>query len=317
MNAVLPPDRLSRLDGAVAKAPPKPGHGVLVQALGEVFPDLEWQLVLSRKGWHRVGGVVDEHGNRVSDNLVLWIEEQGGDDLMDLFVRYENDGLLATKLCGATHYLTAKTGGNPWDYVQVEVDELREVTDRFLFNPDNAPDAAEDLLSPEDPLRVDPTALRPAFYTLRKAWDVSEAYARMASGSYADSLLTLRFFADWSASSAAGRDFYRHFVLRMNNYKDRFGEMRLQATPLSTYVETMPPLPGPGERGLELSRFLSAFDRAAGYPMAWYFCMVSGLDDDLQGIAHAVFEDVSGAYDYLPECDVELLQKWVEELYTF
>jgi len=317
MNAVLPPDRLSKLDGAVANAAPKPGHGVLVQALGGVFPDLEWRLVLSRKGWHRIGGIIDAHGNRVSDNLVLWIEEQGGDDLLGVFVRHEGDGLLATKLCGTTHYLTAKTGDKPWDYVQVEIDELREVTDRFLFDPDNAPDAAEDLLSPENPLRVDPTPLGPGYYALRKAWDISDAHGRMASGSYADSLFALRFFDDWSSSSAAGQEFHRHFVLRMSNYKDRFGEMRLQATPLSTYVETMPPLPSPGERGIDLSRFLNAFDRAAGYPMAWYFCAVCGLDEGLQGVVHAVFEDVSGTYDYLPQCDVDVLQRWMADRYNF
>ena len=317
MNAILPPDRLTRLVGKIAEVRPKPGHGELVQVLESVFPDLDWVLVLSRKGWHRVGGVVDRHGNRIADNIEHWIEDEGADDLLDLFVRHEDDGLLATKLCGTTHYLTAKTGENPWDFVQVEVDELREVAYRKLFDSENAPDTLEDLLEPVDPVLVDPTPLGNARYSLREAWDIADAYQGMTSGSYGDSLFMLRIFDDWLASSAHGNGFCRNFVLRIANYKDRFGEMRLQATPVSTVNGGMPPLPGFADRGIDLSHFLTAYDKAAGYPMAWYFNAVAGTDEGLAGVAHAVFEDVTGAYDYLPERDVAVLRHWTAERYTF
>jgi hypothetical protein len=317
MNVELPSDRLSLLDGAVASARPKPGHGMLVKALENVFPDLEWRLVLSRKGWHRVGGVVDSNGNRIAEHLQKWIEDESNGDLLDLFVRYESAGLLATRMCGTTHYLTAKSGPHPWDFVQVEVDELREVTDRELFDPEEAPDTIEDLLDPENPVRVDPTQLNAAFYTLRKAWDMSDVHARMTSGSYGDSLFTLRFFDNWTACSTEDKDFCRHFVLHMTDYKDRFGETRLQATPLSTFGSGMPPLPNFADRGVELSRFLSQFDRTAGYPMAWYFCMISGVEKALKGVAHAVFEDVTGPYDYLPERDIAVLKEWMADSYIF
>lgn len=317
MNMVLPTDKLSVLKTTVANAPPKPGHGVLVMALSGVFPDMEWKLVHSRHGWHRVGGVVDRYGNRVADNLLTWIEQEGDDDLLDLFVRHEDDGLLATKLCGITHYLVAKTGDKPWEFVQIEVNELREVADRELFNASTPPDAVEDLLSPDDPALVDPTPLGPAYYELRKAWDIKDAYESMSSGSYGDSLFTLRFFEDWQASSAAPKEFCKYFVLKLTHFKDRFGEQRLQATPVSTLADATPPMPGATERGVDLSHFLLAYDRSAGYPMAWYFNMIAGGGDELRGVAHAVHEDVTGVYDYLPERDIAVLKAWIEDKYAF
>ena len=317
MNAALPPEPLEKLEREISNTRPQPGHGELVQVLSTVFPDRDWELVSSRKGWHRVGGIVDAQGNRISDNLLAWIEQEGADDLMDLFIRYEDDGLLATKMCGTTHYLTAKTGDDPWDFIQVEVNELREITDRELFDPENPPDAVEDLLSPDEPVKVDPTSLGAAIYELRQTWDIADAYKNMSEGSYGGSLFTLRFFDDWLASSAATRKFHRRFVLKMSIFKDRFGERRLQATPVSTAKQGLPPLPSATERGVDLHNFLQAFDRAVGYPMAWYFCMITGVDKGLEAIAHAVYEDVTGPYDYLPERDVNVLKGWIEDNYAF
>lgn len=317
MNALPPQDHLVRLNQVVAAAHPKPGHGPLIAALGAALPELAVKLVYSRKGWHRPGGLVDAQGNRVAHNLSQWIEAEVGDDVIDLFVHYEASGFLATRLCGTTHYLTAKTGDDPWNFLQIEVNELREVADRPLFAPGHPPDTVEDLLDPIAPAKMDPTPLGPAFYELREAWDIGEAYARMSASSAAGSLLALRFFEDWRASSAGTRDLCKAFVLKLADYQDRFGEKRLQATPLSTHARTLPPFPDGAERGVALAKFLAAFDRAVGYPMAWYFHLVCGAEPRLEGVARAVFEDVSGAYDYLPERDVQVLKGWIAAPYGF
>lgn len=317
MNALQIQDRLAQLAAIVAKTLPRPGHGRLITALGEAFSELEMKLVYTRTGWHRPGGVVDAQGNRVADSLSTWLSGEDGEDVLDLFVRYENSGLLATRLCGATHYFTAKTGDAPWDFLQIEVDELREVTDRELFDPQNPPDAVADVLDPLAPLKVEPTFLGPAFYELRGAQDIALVHQGMAAGSYAGSLLALRFVAEWQASSACVHDFCKYFVLRLEYYRDRFGDKRLQATPLPTHVRTLPPLPNSAERGMALAHFLAAFDRAVGYPMAWYFHSTSGAQPALENIARAVFEDVSGAFDYLPERDVAVLNAWIQDPYMF
>lgn len=317
MSAIAPKDHFAELESAVARVRPIPGHGPLIQALNAMLPDLDLNLVYSRTGWNLPGGVVDAHGNRVANNLSEWLERESGGDPIDLLVRYEDSGLLATKLCGVTHYFTAKTGVGPCDFVQIEVDELRETTDRTLFDFTNPPDTLEDLIDPVAPAKVDPTPLGPAYYHLRQAWDIAAVHKSMAASSYADSLLALRFVGDWQASSAVERAFCSSFVLRLSDYKDRFGDKRLQATPLSTHVRTLPPLPGGSERGVDLAHFLTAFDRAAGYPMAWYFHLVSGAQPALEGVARAVHEDVSGVYDYLPDRDVVVLKAWVANPYMF
>ena len=317
MNALGQSEGFARLGEVVSSTAPKPGHGPLISALGERLSDVPLKLVYSRKGWHLPGGVVDAHGNRVSDSLSDWLYSESNGDVMDLCLRYEDAGLLATRLCGTTHYLTAKTGDAPWQFIQVEVDELREITDHELFDPENIPDDVQELLDPVDAVKVDPTPLGPGFYRLRQARDMADAHAQMVDASAADSLLALRFFDEWQASSAAKRAFSSAFVLRMTDYKDRFGDKRLQATPLATHAQTLPPLPQSTERGVELSHFLGAFDRAVGYPMAWYFHLASGALPQLESVAHAVFEDVSGVYDYLPERDVAVLQSWIDNPYMF
>lgn len=317
MNHVPPNDDLARLVDMVRTVHPKPGHGLLIQALSDALPDLEVKLACTRSGWHRPGGVVDADGNRVAESLARWIESQAGEDPIDLFMKYQGSGLLATRLCGTTHYITAQTGAGPWDFIQIEVDELREITDRELFDADGLPDAVDDLLDPDMVVHVDPTPLGPAFYQLRQAFDVADAHGRMTEASYAENLLVLRFIDDWMASSASANTLSKHFVLKFTDYKDRFGDKRLQATPLSTHGQALPPLPGGADRGVELAKYLGAFDRAVGHPMAWFFHMVSATEPGLKGIAHAVHEDVSGAYDYLPERDVAVLAAWVDAPYTF
>jgi len=317
MTSVLAPDVLSKLDQRILQSRPNPGHGALREVLNTTCPDLEWHLVHSRKGWHRIGGVIDKNGDRIADNLQIWIEEESKGDLLDLFLRFEDKDLLATKICGTTHYLTASTGPKPWDFVQIEVDELHEVSDRHLFDPDSPPDEIEDVLSPENPTRVEPMHLSRATYQLRKCWDVSDAHKRMTTASSADSLLILRFFDEWTLSRANSKSFCHYFVLHMVNFVDRFGEQRLQATPISVVKEGLPPLPSFADRGVDLSRFLNEFDRAVGCPFAWYFCMVSGVDDGLQGVARAAVEDNIGPYNYLPDGDCAIVQNWVKDSYTF
>ncbi|MBF0246504.1 MAG: hypothetical protein HQL36_00300 [Alphaproteobacteria bacterium] len=317
MNAQLIAKGMERLVYVVEGTAPKPGHGPLISALNECLADLDLKLVFSRKGWHRPGGVIDGHGHRIAENIGDWLADATSGDLMDLFISYEDAGLLATRLCGVTHYLTARTGSGPWDFLQVEVNELREVTDRLIFSPGIPPDGPEDIVEPDSPVKVDPTPLGPSFYRLRKARDIGEAYRKLLANSSADTLLVLRFFDEWLASSAAQTTFCRRFVLRVIDYKDRFGDTRLQATPVSTHDTVLPPFPSAIERGLDLARFLAAFDRAAGYPMAWYFLMVAGAHPDLERIAHAVHEDVSGVYDYLPERDIKVLSAWIQNPYRF
>ncbi len=317
MNEVEPAQRLAALTDVVAAVHPRSDHTALVTALNDALCDLNVKLVYTRKGWHRPGGVINAKGETIAKNLGQWLYDDEEDNLADLFRRYENDGLIATRLCGVTHYLSAKTGDGPWDFLQIEVDELQEFTEREVFDPSNPPDMVEDILEPVDPLMVASTPVGSPFYQIRHVWDIAEAHTRMASGGYADSLLVLRFVDDWCASGARESVFCENFVLRLSEYRDRFGEKRLQATPLATRAHNVPALPDTPPRGVALFHFLSAFDRAVGYPMAWYFHLVSGALPQMESMAHAVHKDLSNDYDYLPQHDKAVLQAWIADPYRF
>ena len=59
-----------------AKTPVSAGPATLVKALGAAIPNWKFRHALARGGWYRLGGVVDDKGLRVSDNLESWVEQE-------------------------------------------------------------------------------------------------------------------------------------------------------------------------------------------------------------------------------------------------
>lgn len=64
-----------------------------------------------------------------------------------------------------------------------------------------------------------------------------------------------------------------------------------------------------------MSRQLQAFDRAAGYPAAWYFHLVAGTITPPK-IAYAVARDLDNKFNYLPDSEAALLQSWLNNPYS-
>jgi hypothetical protein len=90
----------------------------------------------------------------------------------------------------------------------------------------------------------------------------------------------------------------------------------LTARPVRTFAGEIPALPEDQHlRGASLANALHAFDRALGYPFAWYFSMLSERADHHQ-LAESVLGDLMGAYDYLPKRDLQLLRRWEEQPYA-
>ncbi len=67
--------------------------------------------------------------------------------------------------------------------------------------------------------------------------------------------------------------------------------------------------------GVEMSSQLQAFDRAAGYPSAWYFHLVAGTITPPK-IAYAVVRDLDAGFSYLPDTEVALIRSWVAAPYS-
>ncbi len=71
-----------------------------------------------------------------------------------------------------------------------------------------------------------------------------------------------------------------------------------------------------GARGLALYEALQRFDRQAGYPMAWFFHMLTTKIVP-HSVANAVIDDVQAGFSYLPERDVKVIKDWLHRPYGF
>ena len=294
----------------------------LSAALSSLVPELAFRDVLTRGGWFRLGGVIDAAGQHVAEDMTRWGEDElakCGDDLYALYDRYAGQGFRATRLIGRTHYLVAATGAPAADFLQVEIEELQEVVSHVLFE-GHVPRSLEELF--ESPagggaavLAETPVSL--PFYSLRRVVDVGDLLKRIARQKPEPQNIH-RFFDAWQDSSAgSATHFSNHWVIAVREYLDRFRQSNLQATPVAAMNGPAPKFSGHyGVKGLALNDALQRFDRQAGYPMAWFFHMLTTKSVP-QAVAHAVIDDLQGGFHYLPERDVKVLKAWLHRPFGF
>lgn len=276
--------------------------------------ELNWTV--TRRGWHRVGGLVAADGARISESLPEWISAKGGEDALDVCVDFLDRVPRVTRLDGATHYFAAPTGTRPWEFIQIEIEELTEVADRLLFDPAAPPDDIQELAEPIAPLKIPSERLAPPFFRFHRYLDVADELDRFSRAPGAPEPLK-RLMGEWAQSSAGRQErFCDHWALRTVNYIDRFGAQRIEAFPISTFRGTLEQWRDiPSVRGADLARFIHEFDRRVGYPMAWYFFMLTS-NKALYRLAQSVHDDLMGAYDYLPAQDVKILKSWARAPYV-
>lgn len=294
-----------------AASDPARGAEDLLAGLGRVWPELSFRTVLTRGGWYRSGGVVGIDKQRIADSIRVWAEQTGGGDLQQLLDRCSQSPLFATRLVGRTHYLTAQTGAAAADFVQLEVEELQEVLDRYLSDPDWLPDSLEEFIDPLDFPQLEPEPVgdpRVVFRRMFSARELIGALAEQPAGGL------VRFLRDWDASSAAQSGaFCNYWVLGVRESTDSDGEAPLSAHPVSAgKIEKLSS--SQGRSGAELANLIHGYDRDAGYPMAWFFHMVAsaGVPD---AIGMQVADDQDHGFSYLPARDVALLRSWVSSPY--
>ena len=310
---------LSKLRAEIEAVPPRPHHSTLHEAVARVLPGQSFRFALTRGGWYRPGGVIRPNGDRVTDDLEAWAEAEleACDGDMDEFLdRHGQDGLYTTRHSGRTHYLVAPYGPGPADFLQLEVEELREVLDRHLVSPDALPADLEELTDPLNPALLDAQPVGPARYLFRRLTDIRLAAARLPAN-VGETAPTTRFLAEWAASSASTRGhFSDYWILALREHQDRYRNSVLAATPVSLLAAKLKPFHWkPEVRGVELSDQIHAFDRAAGYPAAWYFHLVAGALVP-RVIAQRVMQDMAEDYHYLPESEARLLEGWIDSPYS-
>ncbi len=297
---------------ACAASDPQRGTEGLLSGLGKVWPQLTFRAVLTRSGWYRSGGVVDIDKQRIADSLRAWAEAITVDTLQPLLDICLQKPLFATRLAGRTHYLTAPTGRAAADFIQLEVEELQEVLERYLSDPDWLPESVEEFIDPLEYAPLEPEPVGSSRLVFRRFFAAREMLNPLEARTHAD--LT-RFMQDWEKSSAgeAGH-FCNHWVFGVRESTDSDGETRVSAHPVAASVnERKSPAVDIG--GAELATWIHSFDHAVGYPMAWFFHMVASA-----GVPHVVgmqvADDHQRDFSYLPVRDLEVLLRWMEAPYT-
>ena len=290
------------------------GIDSLVTKINNLMPGLDFEWVLTRGGWHRLGGVVDAEYLPVSSNIAQWVEEVSDGDIDELLATYMESGYFATHIAGKTHFITAVNGDDPDDFIQIEIEELQEVLDRPLVQQDWFPDSIEEFLDPLDYPRLEPEAINPPYYRFRRITSIKSLIKAAGSSRQIQNLR--RFLLDWQNSSAMETaSFCRHWVLALREYKDREGYLQLTAKPVPTIEGKVPELPPVDSvRGLDLANAINSYDRELGYPFAWYF-MLLGKKSSNHVLADAVLADQMGAYEYLPSKDLQVLRDWEKRPY--
>ncbi|WP_321449689.1 hypothetical protein [uncultured Cohaesibacter sp.] len=310
--------RIAQLKEICSKIKPGTHHVSLVEAISTILPDLSFRYRTTLSGWYRLGGLVDDEGNRIATNLRQWAEAESDHDMFALYEQYGGADYYTTRLDGKCHYFVAPTGKGAADFVQLKVEEMTEVIDRPLFVNDLVPDDLEDLLDPQGAFaaRVAPTEIAPPRYVFHSITDISALVSNQLSSEGSD-LRYIRFLEEWGKTTASSKQrFSDHFVLKLLPFLDRFGERKTEATPVPVKKLPLPSDNVANMSGTSLSHFLKEYDKNAGFPMAWYFNMLVEQKIWPQ-IATAVYMDHQRNYRYLADKDLEVLENWIRFPYVF
>jgi hypothetical protein len=299
-----------------AKTPVSAGPAGLIKALGNALPDWKFRHALGRGGWYRLGGIVDAAGQRVSDSLESWVEaalDERDGDLHRLIDDYADQQLFATRLVGQTHYLVASAGDGSDDFLQLEIEDLQEMRAHQLFA--NEPNTVEELIDPRGG-GDSPAPVGLPFYAFRRIQHVGAFLKRMLAQKPEPAPIH-RMVDDWARSSAGGTSaFHNHWVIATREHLDRYHQPVFRAQPIATLAGDPPEFEAsPGTTGLKLQQALTHFDREVGYPLAWYFHMLTTKAVP-HWVAQTAVEDALSGFAYLPQKDVDIVRSWLHRPYA-
>ena len=299
-----------------AKVAVSSGPGALGKALSIALPEWKFHQAMSRGGWYRLGGIVDGKGERISDNLESWVEnalDERDGDMNQLIDDFADQTLYATRLVGQTHYLVALASDDSDGFLQLEIEDLQEMRVHQLFV--NEPGSLEELVDPRGGADT-PQPVGLPFYTFRRLQHIGAFLKRMLVQK-PDPAPIHRMLEDWTKSSAANTSAYsNHWVIATREHLDRYHQPVFRAQPIATLAGDPPEFDATvGTSGLALHDAIAHFDRETGYPMAWYFHMLTTKAVP-HWVAQTVVEDSLAGFAYLPQRDVDVVRSWLHRPYT-
>ena len=296
------------------------GPAALAREISKSLPDWSFRETLCRGGWYRLGGLVDPNGEYVDRNLEAWacaqLDLRNG-DLAILLEDYADSGLRATHFVGRTHYLVAAApGGTSTDFLQLEIEDLQETLAHPLFDREPVPSTLDEFVDARTSSKED-APLQVAQYNFRRLTHMGDLLARMRTQSLEPQAIH-RFVGDWEASSAGHASaLYNHWTVVLREHLDRYKQNIVRATPVAALNGELPRFSAKeGTSGLALHNALLAFDRQVGYPLAWYFSLLTSKAVP-HWVAGSVASDAAIGFSYLPERDLALIKQWLHRPYAF
>src|SRR5512135_90206 len=319
--SIYTPDEttLRHLASEIEAIPPRPHHSALVATANRICTGCDFRYALNRGGWYRPGGVIAADGTCHADSIEAWAKTElaiCGNDMHELVERHADSGLLVTRHSGRTHYFVASYGPAPADFLQLEVEELQEVLDRKLIDAEAPPEDLQELIEPLTPAALEAQAVGAPRYRFRRMLDMRQTVARASSPDKRNTGLP-RLLSEWAHSSAAARGhFSDHWIVALREHQDRYRNPVLAVTLVSRHARKLKTFQWNHElSGVEMFSQLQAFDRAAGYPGAWYAHLVAGTITPPK-VAYAVAKDIEAGFSYLPDTEAALIKGWAAAPYS-
>jgi len=299
-----------------AKTAVSAGPAALVKALSHEIPDWKFRHSFARGGWYRLGGIIDAAGNRLTDSLESWVEQEldaRDGDMGQLIDDFADQQLYATRLVGQTHYLVASEGDKHDGFLQLEIEDLQEVRAHQLFA--NDPGIVEELVDPRGGKEI-PVPVGLPFYAFRRLQHIGAFLNRMLAQKPEPAPIH-RMIDDWGKCSAGHTSaWYNQWVIATREHLDRYHQAVFRAQPIATLAGDPPEFEAAqGTNGLKLQEALTHFDRQVGYPMAWYFHMLTTKAVP-HWVAQTTVEDALSGFAYLPQKDVDVVRGWLHRPYT-
>jgi hypothetical protein len=298
---------------------PDQSDELLLQRLQALAPGFPLRLALTGEEWYRLGGVVDVDGNHIASDLVEWVERtylECGQDLQVLIEHVLERKLIATKHTGRTLYFVIQTGERAEDFLLIEIEKTREMSDRMLVDPANIPEDLEEFIDPLVPLCIESYGFGCSRYQYRRKTDVA-LFMEVINERHVGEHPVQRFIDDWNRSGIGSKvAMSEDWIIRPYRHTGRFGEQIVNVEIINTHKDNLPYLEDfAGKKGNALANVLTRFDRQAGYPFAWFFYMLKGKLVSTH-CAGAVFRDITGDYAYLPKRDEAVLRDWMASPYN-
>lgn len=311
-------DEQQMLISAIEATPPRPHHHGLLVAANKTISNGTFRYVFTQGGWFRLGGVLSADGCHLATELEVWVDselEKCGNEFDEFLSIFTTLDLLVTRYAGRTHFFVAKYGPGPLDFLQLEVEEQQELLDRKLINTAQPPQDRTSLVEPVSPEKVDANPVGGPVYRFARLVDGRELVGHRDPKKTKDDPIR-RFLEDWSESRAAEKTpLCDHWLI--SNLECSSPNVNRITSPklMSVHTRVLKPFQWDSRKiGVAFGDQLRDFDRAAGYPSAWYFHLVARQFVP-ENLPENLIRDLKRGFAYMAEKDQKLLEKLVAHPY--